>query len=61
MRKKLKRGALTKLDAKFIGGWVPNQMLLQIDEAIRSQDLDRSKFIRAALKEKLERTALATA
>jgi metal-responsive CopG/Arc/MetJ family transcriptional regulator len=54
-KKSLKRGAVKKSDSTFIGGWVPQQMLLKIDQAIQLHDLDRSKFIRAALREKLSR------
>lgn len=57
-KKPLKRGAVKKSDSTFIGGWVPDRLLVQVDQAIQQQDLDRSKFIRAALREKLERSGL---
>jgi hypothetical protein len=37
----------------FIGAWVPESVATAIDEAIQSSDLDRSKFLRQALVEKV--------
>lgn len=51
----MKRGAVTTERATFVGAWVPNDLLPFIDEAVRRRDSDRSKFIRAALRNELER------
>lgn len=54
--KRIKRGAVrANDDTKFLGGWVPALMVDLIDQSIARTDLDRSKFMRAALREKLER------
>ena len=54
-KKHLKRGAVQKDTSSFIGGWVPDPLLEYVDQAIQIQDSDRSKFIRAALREKISR------
>lgn len=38
----------------FIGAWIPLEMSVAVDAAARALDLDRSKFLRRALKEKIE-------
>lgn len=56
-RKKMQRGALRRSDAIFVGGWVPKEMVEALDLAVQEQDLDRSKFLRRALEEKISREA----
>jgi metal-responsive CopG/Arc/MetJ family transcriptional regulator len=51
----MKRGAITTTRSTFVGAWVPNDLLPYIDEAVRRLDSDRSKFIRTALRNELER------
>jgi hypothetical protein len=51
--RKIKRGALSRKDAIFVGGWVPKPMAEAIDRAVRQLDSDRSKFLRRALEEKI--------
>lgn len=35
--------------------WVPKPLVTALDKGVRKMDSDRSKFIRAALREKLQR------
>jgi metal-responsive CopG/Arc/MetJ family transcriptional regulator len=51
----MQRGAIRRASAVFIGGWVPQAMAAAIDRAVQQQDLDRSKFLRRALEEKINR------
>jgi len=41
----------------FIGAWVPEGMAEAVDIAVTVLDLDRSKFLRRALEEKVSRAA----
>jgi hypothetical protein len=59
LKKQLTRGAVKKNDGTFVGGWVPKSLIERLDEAVRTHDTDRSKFIRAALNEKLSREQVA--
>lgn len=49
----MKRGATKRSDCTFVGVWVPKIMEEQIDDAVSKLDLDRSKFLRRAIEEKL--------
>lgn len=53
------RGSITKQRSALIGVWVPKAVIPLLDEAVRAEDTDRSKFIRAAIREKLQRKAAA--
>ncbi|HBR94323.1 MAG TPA: hypothetical protein DEA90_09190 [Opitutae bacterium] len=53
MTKKHQRGAVHKDKAKAILVHFPIEMMPFIDEAVKRHDLDRSKFIRIAVREKL--------
>jgi metal-responsive CopG/Arc/MetJ family transcriptional regulator len=55
------RGAITKDKARLLNLWVPEEMLPALDLGVRALDLDRSKFVRAAIREKLERAGIALA
>jgi hypothetical protein len=55
LRKKLKRGSVRKADCVFIGAWVPVPMSEAVNDAIILLDSDRSKFLRIALEEKMQR------
>jgi metal-responsive CopG/Arc/MetJ family transcriptional regulator len=39
--------------SSLIGVWMPDPMKLAIDRAVASEDSDRSKFIRKAVKERI--------
>ena len=41
--------------ASLVAVWLPKEMKLTLDRAITDFDSDRSKYIRAALREKLSR------
>lgn len=56
MKRPIKRGPLPIGDSEFIGVWIPRSLVAQIDRAVRMLDSDRSKFLRTATREKLERT-----
>ncbi len=44
-----------KTGEKFIGGWIDDRLHALVEEAIRNNDTDRSKFLRKAIREKLAR------
>ncbi|KAF0176459.1 MAG: hypothetical protein FD161_2998 [Limisphaerales bacterium] len=52
----LKRGAYSRAECVFIGAWVPEAWVSRLDLAVMTEDSDRSKFLRMALREKLSRT-----
>ena len=51
----MKRGAVTKKESEFIGLWVPKPLVVLIERGVQKQDSDRSKFVRAAIREKVQR------
>jgi metal-responsive CopG/Arc/MetJ family transcriptional regulator len=51
----MKRGLVQNKEALFIGAWLPKPLARQLDLGVAHNDSDRSKFIRAAVREKLER------
>lgn len=51
----MKRGNVTKAESDFIGLWVPKPLVQLLERGIRIADSDRSKFIRAAIREKVQR------
>lgn len=54
----MKRGSITKEEAHMITLWVPKTLVPQLDEGVRLEDSDRSKFIRSAIREKLTRAGV---
>jgi metal-responsive CopG/Arc/MetJ family transcriptional regulator len=48
----MKRGAVKKSECKLVNVWVPQALLTTLDRAVTLTDSDRSKFIRAAIREK---------
>ncbi|MDR3405140.1 MAG: ribbon-helix-helix protein, CopG family [Chthoniobacter sp.] len=57
MKKRKRRGSVTAAESEFIGVWIPKPLVALLDHAVRMTDSDRSKILRAAVREKLERTA----
>jgi metal-responsive CopG/Arc/MetJ family transcriptional regulator len=55
---KHKRGAIKKASSSFLGLWLPLGVADAIDQQVVREDSDRSKFVRKAIKEKLEREKL---
>ncbi len=53
----MKRGAINTKDSTFIGFWIQKPLLRLIDQGVVQADSDRSKFLRAAVREKLSRRA----
>lgn len=47
----------SKAASKAVLVYFPNEIMPVIDRAVGQVDLDRSKFIRAAVREKLQRLA----
>jgi hypothetical protein len=56
----MKRGAVSKSTSRLLNVWVPVGLFPILDEGVRLTDLDRSKFIRAAIREKLVRHGIRT-
>ena len=51
----MKRDAKKKRDSRQVLVWFPKVILPFIEQAVERLDTDRSKFIRAAVREKLAR------
>lgn len=56
----MQRGATNKDSSKMINIWVPEALLPLIQEGVRKEDSDRSKFVRSAVREKLQRLGINT-
>ena len=54
----MKRGAVSKNVSKLITLWVPSALLPYINQGVIITDTDRSKFIRQAVREKLQRNGI---
>lgn len=54
-----KRGAFSKEESKPVLIYFPKALLPIIDEAVRLTDTDRSKFIRASVRDHLRRLKIA--
>ena len=50
----MKRGRVTKDTSKLVNVWFPLELVIEIDDAAAEYDLDRSKFIRRTMREKLD-------
>jgi len=57
LRKQMKRGAVRTSESVFVGAWLPINLVNALDQAVSALDSDRSKIIRDALKEKVQRGA----
>lgn len=42
-------------DKEFLGLWIPAPLSQLLDQGVKKVDSDRSKFVRAAIREKLQR------
>ena len=49
------KGRITKSESKLINVWIPENLIPCLDQGVRKEDSDRSKFIRTAIREKLSR------
>lgn len=54
----MKRTAVRKKDSQLVALWMPRQMEDSVSQAVIIEDTDRSKFIRRAVKEKLQRMGI---
>jgi len=55
----MKRGVVKKSESTLLTVWVPKNYFPLIARGVRQIDSDRSKFVRAAIREKLERHGVA--
>jgi metal-responsive CopG/Arc/MetJ family transcriptional regulator len=51
----MKRGSVKKRDAQLIPVWMPRNVVLAIDEAVGREDSDRSKFVRNAVRDRINK------
>ncbi|HVU28379.1 MAG TPA: ribbon-helix-helix domain-containing protein [Verrucomicrobiae bacterium] len=51
----MKRGSLKKAESTLVNFYAPDPLLVQVEEAVVELDTDRSKFIRTAIREKLNK------
>jgi hypothetical protein len=51
----MKRGAVHKGESDMLTVWVPKPYFPLIQKGVQKTDTDRSKFVRAAIREKLAR------
>jgi metal-responsive CopG/Arc/MetJ family transcriptional regulator len=54
----MKRRSTKRTDSKLLSVWVPNALVPLLDEGVKREDSDRSKFIRNAIREKLARDGI---
>jgi len=52
------RGAVRIKNATLVTVWIPEQLKTSLGRAVQITDTDRSKFVRHAIREKLEREGL---
>lgn len=49
------RGTVKSEAAKLIGVWVPKELVDAMEEVIRLEDSDRSKFVRNAIRHRINK------
>ena len=54
----MKRGGYTKSEMKLLNFYLPVAVLPYVDRAVLKLDTDRSKFVRSAIREKLQRAGI---
>jgi hypothetical protein len=54
----MRRGAITKAGSKLVTVWVPKALVIALNHGVRITDLDKSKFVRIAIREKLARNGI---
>lgn len=54
----MKRGAVKAKESELVALWLPKPLVEALDFEVTRTDLDRSKLIRAALREKLARAGV---
>ena len=51
----MKRGSGKKQKGRLLAVWVPEKLLPRLDRGAQKENLNRSKFVRNAIREKLAR------
>jgi metal-responsive CopG/Arc/MetJ family transcriptional regulator len=51
----VKHGAAKRSENKLLTVWVSKSLMPRLDQGVKKEDSDRSKFIRNAIREKLAR------
>lgn len=51
----MKRGLIRTKECELVAVWTPHQLLNALDRQVRVEDTDRSKYIRNAIREKIDR------
>ena len=51
----MKRGSGKKQKGRLLAVWVPEKLLPRLDRGAKKENLNRSKFVRNAIREKLAR------
>ncbi len=54
----MKSGTLLKAEKELVTLWLPKRLALALNAVVERQDTDRSKFVRAAVREKLQRLGI---
>jgi len=51
----MKRGLVQTSNSRLVSLWIPTQLKEALDKAVLREDSDRSKFLRNALRDRLEK------
>ena len=54
----MKRGSIKRADSVLVGVWVPRPLLDAMDQIIESEDSDRSKFARRAIRNRIAQSGV---
>lgn len=54
------QGRTKKSECRLINFYLPEELVPLLDSGVRMEDLDRSKWIRSAIREKLQRAGVNT-
>lgn len=54
----MSRGSVRKRSSEMVALWIPRSLVCALDRGVKKLDSDRSKFIRAALREKINRDGI---
>jgi metal-responsive CopG/Arc/MetJ family transcriptional regulator len=54
----MKRGSVKTRKSDLVALWIPKPLAAALDRGVKIEDSDRSKFIRNAVREKLQRAGI---
>jgi metal-responsive CopG/Arc/MetJ family transcriptional regulator len=54
----MKRGSVKKKDSELVALWIPRPVVEAIDRAVITEDSDRSKFIRRAVRNRIQQMGI---